>query len=60
MPPMLIIVEPPGFNRCLGLGERGEWCTFKHLSRRQPLKDSIQACSTGVPGRMKSSGTPQR
>ena len=34
--------------------------TSRHSSRSRPLKLSMNAFSTGLPGRMKSSATPRR
>jgi hypothetical protein len=33
-------------------------CAFRHLPRRRPFNDSTKALSVGLPGRLKSGGTP--
>ena len=56
----VIIVEPPASMMWWASASEVNGCTFKHSSRNHPLHDSIQAFSTGLPGRMQSSGTPRR
>jgi hypothetical protein len=56
----LIVVDSPRFDLGLGVGHRRELVYGQTFVAEPPVKRFDEGVSTGRPGRMKSSCTPQR
>ena len=53
----VIVIMAPGVEDALCFDVDAKMCALRHSSRSRPLKLSMKAFSTGLPGRMNSSRT---